>query len=63
MESNELRELTPDELRRKLEDAEKELFFLRARVAGRQPNPAKVRQLRVDVARLKTVLSEKGVRV
>lgn len=62
MEASELREQTADELMRKLEDAEKEVFFLRARVTGQQPNPAKLRSLRRDIARLKTVLSEKGVR-
>lgn len=63
MEASELREMTPDELLKKLEDAKQELFFLRARVAGQTPNPAKTRALREDVARLKTVLSEKGVKV
>lgn len=63
MESSELREMTPDELMKKLEDMQQELFFLRARVAGQAPNPAKIMQARRDVARLKLVLAEKGVRV
>lgn len=63
MESSELREMTPDELLKKLEDTEQELFFLRARVTGQTPNPAKIRQARRDVARLKLALAEKGVRV
>lgn len=63
LEARELRELTPDELRRKLDEMGRELFSLRLRVAGQQPNTAKIRDLRRDIARLKTVLSEKGVRV
>jgi len=63
LEAKELRELTPDELRRRLDDTRRELFNLRLKVAGQQPNTAKIRALREDIARLKTVLSEKGVRV
>lgn len=63
MESSELREMTPDELLKKLEDAQQELFFMRARVTGQTPNPAKIRLARQDVARLKLALAEKGVRV
>lgn len=62
-EAREMRELTPDELRRKLDEAQRELFTLRLRVAGQQPNTAKIRGLRQNIARLKTVLTEKGVRV
>jgi large subunit ribosomal protein L29 len=62
MEAAELRELAPDELLKKLEDARKELFTLRMRVAGQQPDATKIRELRRDVARLLTVLAEKGVR-
>ncbi len=63
MEASDLREMTPDELMKKLEDAQQELFFLRARVAGQTPNPAKIRKVREDIARVKTLLAEKGVRV
>ena len=63
MEASELREMTPDELMKKLEDAQQELFFLRARVAGQTPNPAKIRHVREDIARVKTLLAEKGVKV
>ncbi len=63
MEASQLREQTALELRRKLTDAEKELFVLRARVAGQRPNAAKIRHLRTDIARLKTVLAEKGERI
>jgi large subunit ribosomal protein L29 len=62
-EARELRELSPEELRRKLEEIHKELFSLRLKVAGQQPNTAKRRALREDAARLKMVLAEKGVHV
>ncbi|HTE04009.1 MAG: 50S ribosomal protein L29 [Bacillati bacterium ANGP1] len=63
LEAREIRELTPDELLRKLDEAQRELFTLRLKVSGQTPNTAKIRGLRRDVARLKTVLTEKGVRV
>ena len=61
MHASELRELTSDELLRKLDERQRELFNLKLRVVGQQPNATKIRELRRDVARLKTVLSEKGV--
>jgi large subunit ribosomal protein L29 len=61
--ARELREMTPEELRRKLDEIERELFSQRLRVAGQQPNTSKRRDLRRDAARLKTVLAEKGVHV
>lgn len=63
LDARELRELTPEELQRKLEEAQRELFSLRLKVAGQQPNTAKRRMLREDTARLKAVLAEKGVHV
>lgn len=63
LEARDLRELSPEELQRKLEETQRELFSLRLKVAGQQPNTAKLRTLRQDAARLKTVLAEKGVHV
>jgi len=62
MEASDLRELTPEELLRRLDDVQKELFNLRLRVAGQLPNTTKVSALRRDVARIKTVLGQKGVK-
>ncbi|TMI76290.1 MAG: 50S ribosomal protein L29 [Bacillati bacterium ANGP1] len=62
LQARELRELTPEELLRKLDELQRELFTIRLRVAGQQPNTTKIGALRRDVARLKTVLTEKGVR-
>lgn len=63
MDSSELREMGADELLKRLEDSQKELFNLCLRIAGQTPNTTKIRELRRNVAKLKTVLSEKGVRV
>ena len=63
LEARELRELSPEELQRKLEDTQRELFSLRLKVTGQQTNTAKRRMLRQDTARLKGVLAEKGVHV
>jgi large subunit ribosomal protein L29 len=62
MKASALRELGADELVKKLAEARQELFTLRMRVAGQQPNTTRVRELRREVARLLTVLAEKGVR-
>jgi large subunit ribosomal protein L29 len=61
MAAGEYRELTPEELRKKLDNAQRELFSLRLKV-GQQRNSGRVRDLRRQVARMKTVLSEKGIR-
>ncbi len=55
------RELTPEELRKKLDDALRELFTLRVKV-GQQRNSGRIRELRRDVARMKMVLRAKGIR-
>ena len=62
MEASELREMTPEELLRRLDDVQKELFNLRMRVAGQLPNATKISALRRDAARIKTVLGQKGVK-
>lgn len=59
MAAGEFRDLTPEELRKRLEDAQQELFTLRLRV-GPQRNSGRIRLLRQQVARMKTVMAEKG---
>ncbi len=59
-----LRELTPEELRRRLEDLQQEAFQLRMQIAaGKAQNPSRLREVRRAIARIKTVLAEHGVRV
>jgi large subunit ribosomal protein L29 len=56
----ELRELPEDELLDQLEGAKEELFNLRFQLAtGELDNPARVKEVRHDVARILPVLSER----
>ena len=60
MKVMEIRELTPDDLRARVKDIEDELFRLRIQKSmGQLEAPAKVRGVRRDLARIKTVLREK----
>lgn len=60
MKASELRGKTADELKGQLVDLKKELFNLRFQKAtGELNNTARFRQVRRDVARVKTLLAEK----
>ncbi|MBM3315402.1 50S ribosomal protein L29 [candidate division WOR-3 bacterium] len=57
MKASELRELTADELSRKLAELRDELLKLRLRRAAEpMPNPLRLRGLRRDIARCLTML-------
>jgi large subunit ribosomal protein L29 len=57
MKASELRELTPDEIQRKLAEFRDELLKLKLRKGTEQlPNPVRLRLLRKDIARCLTVL-------
>jgi len=61
MNAQELRDKTPDELREQLTSLKKEAFNLRFQQAtGALENTARMRAVRRDVARVKTVLNEKA---
>lgn len=61
MNANELRDKTPDQLRDELANLKKEAFNLRFQQATNQlENTARMRQVRRDVARVKTILNEKA---
>ena len=61
MNAQELREKTPDQLRDELTSLKKEAFNLRFQAAtGQLENPARLRTVKRDVARVKTVLNEKA---
>ena len=61
MNAQDLREKTPDQLRDDLIQLKKEAFNLRFQQAGGQlENTARMRAVRRDVARVKTVLNEKA---
>lgn len=60
----ELRDLSPDELLAKAADLKKELFNLRVQQSmGQIENPMRLRIIRREIARAKTVLREKHGRV
>jgi len=57
---NELRNMTADEIRLKMEALKKELFGLRTEAkAGRIEKPHKISETRKDIARCETVIREK----
>lgn len=61
MTAAELREKTPDQLKEELVNLKKEQFNLRFQAAtGQLENPARMKAVRRDVARVLTVLSEKA---
>lgn len=61
MDAKDLREKTPDQLRDELANLKKEAFNLRFQQATNQlENTARMRQVRRDVARVKTILNEKA---
>ena len=60
MKAEEIRELSVDELRTRLDELTKERCNLRFRSATESiDNPMRFRTLRRDIARLKTILREK----
>ncbi len=60
MKAADLRIKTPDELSDQLGDLEKEAFNLRFQQAsGQLENTARVRQVRRDIARIKTILCQR----
>ncbi|RLT41827.1 MAG: 50S ribosomal protein L29 [Chloroflexi bacterium] len=59
MKAHELRALKLGELAAKLDDAYQELFNLRfQKASGQLSNPARNRQVRNEIARIKTILRE-----
>ena len=62
MANNDLRVKTPDELKDQLLGLKKEQFNLRFQRATQQlEKRARVREVRRDIARIKTILGEKSV--
>ena len=61
MKASEVRAKTPDELKAMLLDLRKEQFNLRfQRAMGQAENVARVRQVRRDIARVKTIMRERA---
>ncbi|MEM4728335.1 MAG: 50S ribosomal protein L29 [Thermoplasmata archaeon] len=59
-----IREMSPEERRNKLKEMRDELMHQRglAAMGGAPPSPGKIRALRTAIARLLTVMKEKGER-
>lgn len=63
MKAKEIRDLTTEELARKVDDLKEELFNLRFQLAtGQLDNPLRIKNVRRDIARAKTVLRERGLK-
>ena len=63
MKPADMRTQTPDQLTEQMEALGKEIFNLRfQRASGQLENTARVRQVRRDIARIKTVLGERSRR-
>jgi len=62
MKAAELRDLSDEELRGKLRELQEELFNLRFQLAtGQIENVGRIRMVRRDIARLKTIHHQKGL--
>ena len=60
MEAKDVREYTIDELKQKEKDLREEFFNLKFQLSTNQmPNSAKLKQVRKDIALIKTVVVEK----
>ena len=63
MKPAELREMTITELREQLERDRQELFNLRFQASTQQlENPRRIRQVKKNIARILTILTERGVK-
>ena len=60
MKAKDIRERSDDELRKSLSDLEEQLFKLRfQKSTGQIENPVKIREVRKDIARVMTVMTER----
>jgi large subunit ribosomal protein L29 len=60
MKANELRELASEEIASRIDQLKSELFNLRFQLAtGQLENPMRIRQVRKDIARAKTILMQR----
>jgi large subunit ribosomal protein L29 len=64
VKANELRNLDDEKLRAQLKGFDEELFNLRfQQVTGRLTNTARFRQVRKEIARIKTILRERELEI
>ncbi|MEI7885447.1 MAG: 50S ribosomal protein L29 [Clostridia bacterium] len=63
MKAKEIKDLTTAEVLRKVDDLKQELFNLRFQSAtGQLENPIRIREVRRDIARAKTVIRERELK-
>ena len=63
MKVEKLRDLSTNELVRKVDSLREELFNLRFQMAtGQLENPMRIKELRKDIARAKTILREREIK-
>ena len=62
LKAKEIREFTPEERKKKLRELKEELMHERgvAAMGGSPPSPGKIRQIRMSIAKLLTIMREKG---
>ena len=62
LNAKEIREFTPEERREKLEELKRELMHEKgvAAMGGSPPSPGKIRQIRMSIAKMLTVMREEG---
>jgi len=62
LKSKEIRGFTPEERLEKLRELKEELMHERgvAAMGGSPPSPGKIRQIRMSIAKLLTIMREKG---
>ena len=64
MKAKEIRNLSTDELNKKLEELKKDLFMLRMQHATNQlDNPMRLAAVKKDIARIKTLIREKETNI
>lgn len=62
LKAKEIRSFTPEERKEKLKELKEELMHERgvSAMGGSPPSPGKIRQLRMSIARLLTIMQEEG---
>ena len=64
MKAKEIKNLSVEELTRKLDDLKKDLFMLRMQHATNQlDNPMQLNAVKKDIARVKTIIREKETKI
>jgi large subunit ribosomal protein L29 len=62
LKAKEIRDLTPKERTEKLHELKEELMHERgvSAMGGSPPSPGKIRQIRMTIARIQTIMQEEG---